>query len=206
MDKELQKFVNFGKLLKKFNSIKRDLGSIHGEGQFDNDIEHSYRVAMLAWFIVLEYKLKLDVNKVIKYALVHDFVEVFAGDLSIYKNYNQATKEKNEHKSLLKLKKDYPNQALVWDIVTEYEKRLDDESKFVYVVEKLEPIIVVLLSEKDHWIKRNVSMEDFIDRKQRKIKDIKTFAQIFNKEMMDYLIKNKNKYFVRSKNVGVKIK
>lgn len=197
MDNELQKFVNFGKLLKKFNSIKRDLGSIHSDGHFDNDIEHSYRVAMLSWFIILEYKLKLDVDKVIKYALVHDFVEVFTGDLSIYKDYNQATKEKNEHKSLLKLKKDYPKQKHVWNIINEYEKRSDDESRFVYVVEKLEPIIVVLLSEKDHWIKRNVSMEDFIDRKQRKIKDIKTFAQIFNKEMMDYLIKNKRKFFVK---------
>jgi 5'-deoxynucleotidase YfbR-like HD superfamily hydrolase len=150
---------------------------------------------MLCWFIVVEYKLKYDLNKILKYALLHDFVEIYAGDQSIYSNKSQESKEKKEHKSLLKIKKEFPNLKSVWNIIDQYEKRKDEESKFVYLVEKLEPIFIVLLSENDHFLKRNVKFDDFFDRKQKKIKDLDIFAQIFNKETMEYLIKNKKKYF-----------
>ncbi len=193
--KNFKKVLDFQKLLKKFNSIYRDIDSIHNSDIPDNDVEHSYRVAMLCWFIVVEYKLKYDVNKILKYALLHDFVEIYAGDQSIYSNKSQKSKENKEHKSLLKIKKEFPNLKSVWNIIDQYEKRKDEESKFVYLVEKLEPIFIVLLSENDHFLKRNVKFDDFFDRKQKKIKDLDIFAQIFNKETMEYLIKNKKKYF-----------
>ena len=192
--KNLKKVLEFQKLLKGFNSVYRDVGSIHNNG-LDNDVEHSFRVAMLCWMIIEEYRLNYDINKVVKYALLHDLVEVHAGDMSIYSNYSQKEKEKKEHLSLLKLKKQFPKLKSFWTIIDSYEKRLDEESKFVYLIEKLEPIFVVILSEKDHWLKRNIGIEDFIDKKQRKIKDLKLTAQIFNKETMEYLRKNNKKYF-----------
>ncbi len=193
--KNFKKALEFQKLLQKFNAIYRDMGSIHDPEIPDNDVEHSYRVAMLCWMIIEEYKLKYDLGKVLKYALLHDLVEVYAGDKSIYLDYSQKEKEKEEHKSLLKLKKNYPNLKSFWKIIAEYEKRKDEEAKFVYLIEKLEPIFTVLVSEKDHFIKRKISFDNFFDRKQRKIKDLKLSAQIFNKETMEYLIKNKKKYF-----------
>lgn len=193
--KNLKKALEFQKLLKKFNAVYRDCGSLHDSKTFDNDIEHSYRVAMLCWMIIEEYKLKYDVNKVLKYALLHDFVEIHAGDKSLYSNYSQKQKEAKEHRSLLKLKKDFPTLKSLWHIIETYETRKDEEAKFVYLIEKLEPIFLVILSEKDHFIKRNVGMQDFIDRKQRKIKDLKLSSQIFNREAMEYLRKNKKTFF-----------
>ena len=193
--KHFKKIIEFQKLLKKFNQIYRDVGSLHNEKEFDNDAEHSYRVAMLCWMIIDEYKLKLDVNKVIKYALVHDLTEIYAGDMSIYANYNQKDKEKREHKSFLKLKASFPNLKSIWKLIEQYEKRKDEESKFVYVIEKLEPILVVILSENDHWIKRKVKIDDFFERKQKKIKSIDSFAHKFTKEILEFLEKNKKKFF-----------
>lgn len=196
-----QKILEFQKLLKQFNKIYRDVGSLHKDAHFDNDVEHSYRVAMLCWMIIEEYKLPLDANKVIKYALIHDFVEVYAGDVSIYKHTKGATAQKNkdlkEQKALARLRKEFPQLKSFWNLISEFEKREDEESRFVYLIEKLEPILVVILSEKDHYKKRNVGLDEFIEVKQRKIKDIDTFAQIFNKEIMAYLKKNKKKLFDR---------
>jgi 5'-deoxynucleotidase YfbR-like HD superfamily hydrolase len=193
------RIIAFQKLLKRFNSIYRDVGSLHDKGRPDNNVEHSYRVAMLCWMIAEEYKLKLDITKVIQYALVHDLVEVYAGDVSIYqyKNYSkvQKNKESKEHKALLKLQKEFPQLKSLWKIIAEYEKRQDEESKFVYIIEKLEPIFIVILTEKDHWLKKRITMEDFIDMKQRKIKSIDSFAQKFNTEIIAYLRKNKRKFF-----------
>lgn len=80
-------------------------------------------------------------------------------------------------------------------MIKEYEKRDNKESQFVYVIEKLEPILVVLLTEKDHWIKRKITLDNFIDRKQKKIKSIDSFAQNFTFEILEYIRKNKKKYF-----------
>lgn len=190
--------LKFESLLKKFNSIYRDLESIHKKGDVDNDVEHSCRVAMLCWMLIDEYKLKLDTNKVIRYALVHDLPEVYAGDFSLYANYSQKHKEKKEAASIKKLKKQFPKQKSLWKDLDEYEKKKDPESKFVYLVEKLEPILVVLLSAKDHWTKRNITFDLFFEKKQRKIKDIDTIAQFLNKDLMDYLYKNKAKLYTKN--------
>ncbi len=190
-----QNILNFQKLLKKFNLIYRDLSSIHKHSEPDNDVEHSFRVAMLCWMVIEEYKLKYDVNKVIQYALVHDMVEIYAGDKSIYSKYKQSDKEAKEHKSLMRLKKEFPNLKSIWKLIETYEKRNDDEAKFVYVIEKLEPVFSIILSEQDHWKKRNVSIDMFVDLKQRKIKNIDTFAQVFNDGLVTYLKKNKKKFF-----------
>src|SRR5688572_6744004 len=104
----------FQSLLKKFNLIYRDLDSLHTPIIADNDIEHSYRVAMLCWMIIEEYKLKLDVNKVIRYALVHDLPEIYAGDVSIYTEYSQKEKDKKEAKAIQKLRKELPKQKGIW--------------------------------------------------------------------------------------------
>lgn len=196
--KNFQTILEFQKLLKKFNQVYRDCNSIHNSAHVDNDVEHSYRVAMLCWMIADEYSLKLNTDKVIKYALVHDLVEIYAGDVSIYKNHANAQKNKDlkEHKSLLRLKKEFPKLKSFWKIIDAYEKRKDEESKFVYLIEKLEPILLVILSERDHFKKRKVTIEKFTEMKQRKIKDIDSFAQIFNKEIFEYLGKNKKKLFL----------
>ncbi len=195
--KHFQKILEFQALLKQFNKVYRDVSSLHNAKELDNDVEHSYRVAMLAWMIAEEYKLKLDINKIIQYSLIHDLVEVYAGDVSLYKNNSktQKSKEIKEHKALLKLQKEFPKLKTFWKLIKEYEKKNNNESRFVYIIEKLEPILVVILSEKDHWKKRGVKMQDFIDKKQSKIKSLESFAQNFNKEIMDYLRKNNKKFF-----------
>ncbi len=187
--------LKFESLLKKYNSIYRDLSSLHNPKNPDNDIEHSYRVAMLCWMLIDEYKFKLDTNKVIRYALVHDLPEVYAGDISMYANYSQKDKDKKEAQSIKKLAKEFPKQKNLWGDLQEYEKKKDAESKFVYLIEKLEPILAVLLSEKDHWKKRKITFEDFLERKQRKIKDLDTVAQFLNQDLMKYLEKRKAKFY-----------
>jgi len=186
--------LKFQKLLKKFNLVYRDLESLHQSNGVDNDVEHSYRVAMLCWMLIDEYKLKLDTNKVIRYALLHDIPEVYAGDVSIYKQYSQKVKEQREAKAIKKLIKQFSKQKSLWKDLKAYENKKDAESKFVYLVEKLEPILAVLLSAPNHWTKRNISFEYFLENKQRKIKDLDTIAQFLNKDLMTHLSKQKKRF------------
>lgn len=186
--------LKFQALLKKYNSVYRDMASLHKVGGIDNDVEHSYRVAMLCWMLIDEYKFKLDVDKVIRYALVHDLAEVYAGDISMHLNYSQKDKERKEAQAIRKLMRQFPKQKSVWNNLNEYEKRKDAESRFVYLVEKLEPILVVIISDPKNWLRRNVKVSELIEKKQRKIKDLDTVAQFLNNDLMDYLRKNSGKF------------
>lgn len=187
--------LKFELLLKKFNSIYRDCESLHSTKLLDNDVEHSYRVAILCWMLIDEYKLKLNVEKVLRYALLHDLAETYAGDISLYKNVSQEDKDKKEKQAVKKLIKQFPKQKSLWRSLRSYEKRIDVESKFVYLVEKLEPILVVILSAPDHWRKRKITFENFFERKQRKLKDLNTSAQFLNKDLMKHLARNKKNFF-----------
>ena len=186
--------LKFESLLKQYNAIYRDLGSLHKKGDLDNDVEHSYRVAMLCWMLINEYKLKLDTNKVIRYALIHDLPEVYAGDISVHASEALLkNKARNEAKAFKKLEKQFPKQEGIWKDLHEYEKKKNAESKFVYVVEKLEAYLVAILSEEDKWIKKGVTKEA-VEKLQRKIGNVDTVAQFLNKDLMDYVRKNKRKF------------
>jgi 5'-deoxynucleotidase YfbR-like HD superfamily hydrolase len=186
--------MKFQTLLKKYNSIYRDCGSIHKKGQKDNDVEHSYRVAMLCWMIINEYNFKLDKNKVIRYSLVHDLPEIYAGDHSLHSNYNQKEVERAEAKAVKKLARQFPKQKSIWKNLVDYEKGNDPESRFVYLVEKLEPVLIMILSDKNPHKARKIKLDDFIEKKQRKIKDLNTIAQFLNKDVMNYLKKNRERF------------
>src|SRR5205809_2688144 len=55
-----------------------------GEDRFENDAEHCFQVAMAALYIIETNHLKLDAFRVMSLALVHDVIEVHAGDTPVY--------------------------------------------------------------------------------------------------------------------------
>ena len=59
----------------------------------ENDIEHTMAVALLCWYIHDKYKLDLDIAKILKYAITHDFVERYAGDTNTYANTEERAKK-----------------------------------------------------------------------------------------------------------------
>ena len=78
--KNIIKFVN---LLNKFRQVERVIHS-NGKDRMENDVEHSYQLAMLSWYIISTNNLDLNLDLILKYSLVHDLVEVYAGDTYVY--------------------------------------------------------------------------------------------------------------------------
>ena len=74
---DLQKILGFTRLLNKFRQVRRTI-RVNSEERLENDVEHSYYLGMLAWYIADSHNLSLDKDLVLKYALVHD-VELAEG-------------------------------------------------------------------------------------------------------------------------------
>jgi len=142
-------------LLIDFQAVERNI-QIPKLNRPENDTEHSYNLAMAAWLIVSKDDLPLDLNLVIKYALVHDLVEVYAGDAFPLDDKQVSEKPNKEHLALLKLKRDDLTVDLA-ELIEQYEQMNDEESKFIYGLDKLMPAFTLIHGNIPLWKKYNIT-------------------------------------------------
>lgn len=195
MSPNLEKLLEFLELLNKLRGVKRGV-LVNGEERWENDIEHLCMLALAADYIISLENLKLDRSKVMNYALAHDFVEVYAGDTYAYtidKNHKDSKVER-ERLALEKLKSEFPEHAEFFSYCEGYDKKENDEAKFVYALDKLYPSLNIYLENGRTWKKKNVSLSDIIAYKGEKIK-MSPVLNKYWKELLEILERNKTKLF-----------
>lgn len=170
MTPDFQKLLDFIAFTKKFREVERMVVFEKGS-HAENDMEHSYQLAITAWYLISTNKLNLTIDKVIRYALVHDLVEVYAGDtpLSSATQADKDSKEGREKAALEKIEaqfQSFPDMPLA---IHEYEKRADRESRFVYALDKIIPLLNVYLDGGFAWKKNNMSLSLIFDSKVNKV-------------------------------------
>jgi putative hydrolase of HD superfamily len=192
---KLSKLLGFSKVLNKFQDIKR-VPRIPGSEQRENDVEHSYQLAMLAWYLADSNALTLDKNLLLKYSLIHDLVEVYAGDTYIYsKNqYDHDSKKKREEDSRLRIEKEFPEFKELHTTIFEYETQSNPESIFVYVLDKLQPMFQIYLDGGRDWKKHEVTLAMIIEKKADKA-TLSTELLPYWEELLSILRKEEKNFF-----------
>lgn len=138
----MQRFTTVQQLVNDFSKVHRS-HYLPGTDQRESDTLHSMSVALLAWQIHDMLGLNMDMAKVMQYALVHDLVEVYAGDVNTYASRERRlAKKKAETLSLKKIENEtndiFPNLT---KMMTAYEQRQDDESRYAWSVDKMQALI-----------------------------------------------------------------
>ncbi|MFH0962322.1 MAG: HD domain-containing protein [archaeon] len=132
----------FLKFFHACEKLKDELRRSHTtKGRRESVADHSWRVALLA--LVLAPK-KVDRERAIKLALVHDLCEVFAGDTYVFGGNRKAGRAARERKSMSRLAELLPDEKVRKEILslwTEVEERKTLEGKFVKELDKLEVLI-----------------------------------------------------------------
>ncbi|OGD68985.1 hypothetical protein A2811_00625 [Candidatus Campbellbacteria bacterium RIFCSPHIGHO2_01_FULL_34_10] len=180
--KDLQNILKFTKLLNKFRQIERVIRS-NGGDRLENDVEHSYQLTMLAWYIISTQKLDLNLDLVIKYSLVHDLVEIYAGDTYAHTTDRELKKSKikREEDSLIKLESEFKEFPEIFELIKQYESKSDLEAKFIYALDKIEPILNIYTSSRKTWKEKNISIDMIIDIKKDKVKFDPEVEKLFYK-------------------------
>ena len=175
---QLRELIKLQNLLSEFAEISRVV--FHKSRKAENDAEHSFTLALAAWHLARENS-KLDLEKVIKYALIHDLPEIFTGDTDIFDSENLSSKRLREKEARAKLRQNYPEFIEFWNLCDEYEKRNNDESKFVYCLDKVMPIILNFTSDGYGWKKHNqkLNVEKLRATKDEKVKYSPEIEQIY---------------------------
>lgn len=97
IDERLKKQIEFMLEVDKLKNIYRQT-YVLGENRKENDAEHSWHITLLA-FLLSEYSNKpIDVLKVMKMTLIHDIVEIDAGDTYCYDEEGYKTKAEREER------------------------------------------------------------------------------------------------------------
>ncbi|WP_075603234.1 HD domain-containing protein [Saccharicrinis aurantiacus] len=135
----------------------------------ENDAEHSWHMAM-AVFILHEHANETDIDlvKSVKMALIHDIVEIDAGDVFAYDTAGHHNKFENELKASERIFGLLPDdQAAEYkQLWLEFEKGETNEAKFVGAIDKFMPIYHNYLTEGQQWHKHGVTSEMVLKRNQ----------------------------------------
>lgn len=167
----IHRLIELQKLLLQFRAIERIIYVPGSKDKQENDTEHSYDLAIAAWFLV-QYFPELDRNKVIRLAMVHDLVEIYAGDTFAYSKKDKlANKREREAVAAAKLAEEWPDFPELTKAIAEYEARQSAEAKFVYALDKIMPALMGVLGEGHFWHKHGITLEDFRNEKERKVKE-----------------------------------
>jgi putative hydrolase of HD superfamily len=117
--------------------------------RLENSAEHSWHVALMA-LVFAEHanEPKLNILKVIKLLLIHDLVEIYAGDTWIYDAADTETQESRENEAARRLFNLLPcDQAKEYHALwTEFEEKQTPEAKYATSIDLLQPLANHLLS------------------------------------------------------------
>jgi len=167
---DAHRLIELQKLLLAFSHVERKLKRKHHDNfVHENDTEHSYNLAMTAWFLA-KYFPELNDALLVKIALVHDLVEIHAGDTYAYADQTLLdTKPAREKEALEKLKHDWEDFPEMISHIEDYELRSSPEAKFIYALDKLMPIMIIYINDGLTWKEEGITVKMLHDVKEAKV-------------------------------------
>ena len=164
-NERLLKDIEFIVELDKMKSILRQT-SLIDKSKRENDAEHSWHISVMA-MVLSEYANEaIDTCKVIKMLLVHDLVEIYAGDTFCYDVEGNKDKKDREIKAADKIfgMLDEDKGKEIRKLWEEFEEMKTKEALFAASMDRLEPFFSNYFSGGGTWKKFDVSKKDIYKR------------------------------------------
>jgi putative hydrolase of HD superfamily len=163
----LLKQINFIKEIDKLKYIQRKT-KLFNSDRAENDAEHSWHLALMAIVLTEHANASIDLLKVIKMVLIHDIVEIDAGDTFIYdtqKNHSNTEEERLAANRIFGLlpKEQTEELIAIWE---EFEAGVTSEAKFARSMDRLEPLLQNTSNQGGTWKEFDVDFEKVYEKKQ----------------------------------------
>lgn len=166
IDKQrLQKQLDFTLEMDKLKLIGRQSYVADGS-RHENDSEHSWHLALMAMLFSEYANEQVDVLHVIKMVLIHDAVEIDAGDTYAYDAAGNATKREREEKAADRIFNILPEDQAkeMRDLWEEFEAGETPEAKFANALDKVQPIMLNDITDGRAWREHGVAAEQVLTR------------------------------------------
>ncbi|WP_031456325.1 HD domain-containing protein [Flavobacterium chungangense] len=158
--------IAFIKEIDKVKYIQRKT-KLFNSDRCENDAEHSWHLALMAIILAEHSNESIDVLKVVKMVLIHDIVEIDAGDVFIYdtaKNYSNTDEERLAANRIFGLlpKNQAEELIAIWE---EFEAGETDEAKFAKSMDRLEPLLQNTSNDGGTWKEFGVNYDKVYEKK-----------------------------------------
>lgn len=164
----LEQQLKFIVEIDKVKNIFRQTYLADGERK-ENDAEHSWHIALMAYLLQEYSEEPVDVPKVMLMVLIHDLVEIDAGDTYAYDSEGAKTKREREVKAAERIFGILPEDQgaylrELWDEFEEYETA---DAKYAHLLDNFQPLLLNDASNGKSWEEHVVQKEQIYKRNER---------------------------------------
>lgn len=159
--------IAFIKEIDKLKYIQRKT-KLFNSNRHENDAEHSWHLAMMTIVLAKHSDKPIDVLKVLKMVLIHDIVEIDAGDTFVYDSTKSHTNTEEEFKAAKRIFGLLPAEQAEEFIATwtEFEDGVTDEAKFARSIDRFEPLLQNTSNNGGTWAEFNVPHHKVYEKKK----------------------------------------
>ena len=168
MDERLKRQLDLALEIDKEKNIFRQT-HLSGHGRNENDAEHAWHMAIMAYLLKEYSNEPVDIGKVMLMCLIHDIVEIDAGDTYAYDAENLKTQKAREDAAKERIFSILPEEQKdeLIKLFDEFEEFKTAESKFAHAMDNLQPLILNNSNGGGDWREHGVTAEQVYGRQSK---------------------------------------
>ena len=169
MDNErLEKQFDFFREIDKEKFIGRQTYLTDGERK-ENDAEHAWHMAIMTVLLAEYANEKIDVLKTVMMLLIHDLVEIDAGDTYAYDEEGKKTQREREEKAAKRIFGLLPEEQggklmALWE---EFEAYETPEANFAHTMDNIQPVMLNDATDGKAWLEHGVRLSQILGRNKK---------------------------------------
>ena len=191
MDERLRKQLDFVLEVDKEKNIFRQT-HLSGHGRNENDAEHAWHMALMAYLLKEYANETVDITKVMLMCLIHDVVEIDAGDTYAYDSEGIKTQKAREDKakeSIFSLLPDDQKAELI-ALFDEFEAYDTPESKYAHAMDNLQPLLLNNSNGGGDWREHGVTKDQVYGRQSKtRLGSEKLYEEVTDKLIQEHIQK-----------------
>ncbi|RHQ54878.1 HD domain-containing protein [Dorea sp. AF24-7LB] len=168
MNDKLKQQLDFILEIDKEKNILRQT-HLSGHGRRENDAEHAWHMAIMAYLLKEYSNEPVDITKVMIMCLIHDIVEIDAGDTYAYDTEGLKTQKAREDAAKERIFSLLPNaqKEELTALFDEFEETRTAESRFAHVMDNLQPLLLNNSNGGADWREHEVYASQVYGRQQK---------------------------------------
>jgi len=163
---KLKQQLEFLKIADELKNVQRQT-LLANKSRHENVAEHSWHIALMAMTLFEHIGIDgVDLCRVLKMIMVHDLVEIYAGDVPAFSETSSDTKEELERQAADKIFSLLPDEQAIeyrglWE---EFDKMETSDAIYAAAVDRFQPFLANHLTEGHSWVKYNVTATQVYQR------------------------------------------
>ena len=167
----LDKQLTFTAEIDKMTSILRRTMLID-KSRRENDAEHSWHIAVMAMLFEEYATAPVDIGKVVRMCVVHDLIEIYAGDTFAYDVEGNKSKAEREEKAADRLFALLPEEqgAYIRALWEEFDGMETADSKYAACLDRIQPFFHNTLTEGHTWVESGTTDRAAVEKRMSIVK------------------------------------